>query len=42
VVGVGGAGEVVGDVDGAWAPTPASTVHVKARKKRKWWSMVCV
>jgi len=27
VVGVGGAGEVVGEVYGGWPPTPATRVH---------------
>jgi len=41
VVGVGGAGEVVGEVDGAWPPTPATMVHMKPTKKTKRWSMFC-
>jgi len=35
VVGVGGAGEVVGEVDGPWAATPATTVHMKPTNNTK-------
>ena len=34
VVGVGGAGEEVGEVEGAWPPTPATTMQMKPTKKR--------
>ena len=35
VVGVGGAGEEGGEVDGAWPPTPATTMHIKPTNKGK-------
>ena len=42
VVGVGGAGDVVGELDGAWPPTAAVIMQMKPKNKRDWRFIMCV